>query len=66
MPSRVCKIDLREFARGVKEEHEHTTKLHVAMKIALDHLAEDPMYYTKLARAFGKKSKSADVKCKCA
>jgi hypothetical protein len=40
---------LRELAKGVKVEQEHTTKLDVAREIALDHLSEDLYYYVKLA-----------------
>ena len=37
-----------ELEKGVKEELEHTSDKAVAKEIALDHLAEDPHYYTKL------------------
>lgn len=42
---------LRELAKGVEIEQEHTTLLHVAREIALDHLNEDLYYYIKLAKA---------------
>jgi len=42
---------LRELSKGVKIEQEHTSLLHVAREIALDHLAEDLYYYVKLAKA---------------
>lgn len=38
-----------ELAKGIKVEMEHTSDPEVAKKIAMDHLAEDPQYYTKLA-----------------
>lgn len=38
-----------EFRKGYKLEREHTTDTNVAKEIALDHLFEDPKYYTKLA-----------------
>jgi hypothetical protein len=38
-----------EFQMGVKVEMEHTTDREVAREIAMDHLYEDPKYYTKLA-----------------
>ena len=38
-----------EFRKGYKVEREHTTDTNVAKEIALDHLFEDPKYYTKLA-----------------
>jgi glycerol-3-phosphate cytidylyltransferase-like family protein len=41
---------MKEFANGVKVEMEHTTNIEVAEEIALDHLFEDPNYYTKLAK----------------
>src|SRR6056300_1125675 len=37
-----------EFSKGVRHEMEHTSELRVAIEIALDHLYEDPQYYTKL------------------
>lgn len=43
-------IDPGELARGMLVETEHTDDLDVARKIAVDHLLEDPNYYTKLAR----------------
>jgi hypothetical protein len=44
-------IDKNELLKGVKVEMEHTTNLKIATKIALDHLAEDKHYYTKLLKA---------------
>jgi len=37
-----------EFKLGYKTEREHTTDSDVAKEIAMDHLFEDPKYYTKL------------------
>ena len=37
-----------EFSKGVQHEMEHTSEPRVAIEIALDHLYEDPEYYTKL------------------
>ena len=37
-----------EFKKGISVEMEHTTDREVAKEIALDHLFEDPKYYTKL------------------
>ena len=39
-----------EFSDGVKHEMEHTSEMMVAIEIALDHLYEDPEYYTKLSK----------------
>lgn len=40
----------KEFALGVEVESEHTKFKSVAKKIAMDHLTEDPKYYTKLKK----------------
>jgi hypothetical protein len=39
---------MKEFELGIKTEMEHTSDKKVAEEIALDHLFEDPKYYTKL------------------
>lgn len=44
-------VDTAELAIGVQSEMEHTNDIKIAKKIALDHLKEDPKYYTKLAKA---------------
>jgi hypothetical protein len=52
------KIDLKEFSLGLQEEHEHARTVEndeeTMAQIALDHLAEDPHYYTKLKAVFAK------------
>jgi len=40
-----------EFEMGVEEEMEHAEEELIAQEIALDHLVEDPEYYTKLEGA---------------
>lgn len=40
-------VDPEELVMGIKVEMEHTTDPRVAEEIALDHLAEDPHYYSK-------------------
>lgn len=40
----------RELAKGIKVEMEHTSNKIEATKIAMDHLYEDPKYYTKLSK----------------
>jgi len=40
-----------EFEMGVEEEMEHAEEELIAQEIALDHLVEDPEYYTKLEDA---------------
>lgn len=49
---------LQQIKKGVKAEMEHTKKIKdkkvaqkVALKIAMDHIKEDPKYYDKLAKA---------------
>lgn len=41
----------KEFQKGVKVEKEHMKNIKETKKIALDHLSEDPKYYTKLKKA---------------
>ena len=42
-------VDPKELQKGIEVEMEHTDDPVKAEQIALDHLAEDPQYYTKLA-----------------
>lgn len=42
-------VDPYELKKGILVEMEHTTNKNIAKEIALDHLSEDPSYYTKLA-----------------
>lgn len=44
-------FDPAELAKGIKIELEHTDDRDVAREIAMDHLTEDPHYYSKLLRA---------------
>ena len=39
-----------QLKKGIKIEHEHTKDNTTARKIAMDHLFEDPEYYTKLSK----------------
>jgi cation transport regulator ChaB len=41
-------VDASELAQGIQVEQEHTNDKDIAEKIARDHLAEDPKYYSKL------------------
>lgn len=41
-------FDSKQLAMGIRHEMEHTNSKAVAREIAMDHLAEDPEYYTKL------------------
>ena len=47
------KADPKELAMGIKVEREHTNNKEVAKTIALQHLAEDPKYYSKLKKVEG-------------
>jgi len=49
MNNKWSKYDPEELKKGIEVEKEHTDDPKIAMKIALDHLKEDPKYYTKLA-----------------
>lgn len=40
----------QEFIKGYTVEREHTNDINVAKQIALDHLYEDPNYYSKLSK----------------
>jgi hypothetical protein len=40
----------KELELGIKTEMEHTSDPKIAKEIALDHLFEDPKYYTKLKK----------------
>lgn len=44
-------VDPKELKKGIAVEKEHTTDIKTATRIALNHLGEDPKYYTKLAKA---------------
>lgn len=41
-------VDPEQLKRGIEVEHEHSDDDEIAKKIALDHLAEIPDYYTRL------------------
>jgi len=44
-------VDHDQLEVGIATEMEHTDDPEIAKEIALDHLAEDPKYYTKLVQA---------------
>lgn len=44
-------VDHNELKKGIKHEMEHTISSIIAKEIALDHLAEDPKYYSHLEKA---------------
>jgi len=43
-------VDQKQLEMGIKVELEHTGDKDMAQEIALDHLAEDPKYYTNLKK----------------
>lgn len=43
-------FDPQELKRGIEVEMEHTKSRRIAREIALDHLSEDPRYYSKLKK----------------
>lgn len=47
--SKPSDFNAKQLALGIKVEREHTKDRSVAREIAMDHLKEDPRYYTKLA-----------------
>lgn len=49
----------KELAKGIKIEMEHTEDKKIAKEIALDHLYEDPNYYSKLKKIEKKEFKEA-------
>lgn len=46
----VSEVDQSELALGLRHEMEHTNDPVIAREIAIDHLTEDPLYYTNLQR----------------
>jgi hypothetical protein len=42
---------LSQIKKGIEVEMEHTDDPKMALKIAMDHIKEDPKYYDKLAKA---------------
>jgi phosphopantetheine adenylyltransferase len=44
-------VDQEELKKGIEIEKEHTSDIETATRIALNHLSEDPKYYSKLAKA---------------
>lgn len=46
-PSRV---DQKELMKGIHVEFEHTNDVLTALEVSTDHLAEDPLYYSKLEK----------------
>jgi len=45
-----AELDRSELNSGIKEEKEHTNDTDVATEIAVDHLTEEPKYYSKMKK----------------
>ncbi len=46
-----AKLPIDQIKKGIEVEMEHTDDPKLALKIAMDHIKEDPKYYDKLAKA---------------
>ena len=46
----LSKIDPEELRKGIETEFEHTSDPKIAKKIAMDHLKENPRYYSILKK----------------
>jgi hypothetical protein len=44
------KLSVKELAKGIKEEGEHTPNLEARKELSIDHLAKDRKYYDKLEK----------------
>jgi len=44
-------VDKKQLEIGIAVEKEHSSNIEIRKKIALDHLAEDSNYYTKLIKS---------------
>lgn len=51
-------VDRKELVKGLRVEMEHTDDRRTALKIALDHLAEIPDYYSRLSQMEGNSQES--------
>jgi hypothetical protein len=49
--SKMNKDKLSQIKKGIEVEMEHTDNPKIALKIAMDHIKEDPKYYDKLTKA---------------
>ena len=53
---------LKQIKKGIEVEMEHTDDPKIALKIAIDHIKEDPKYYDKLVKAGLEEDKM--IRCK--
>jgi len=54
-------FDPKQLAKGVKVELEHTSSRAIATEIAMDHLKEDPRYYSKLEKIHTESTSSGNI-----
>jgi hypothetical protein len=54
-------FDADQILKGIEIEHEHTDKDSIAKAISMDHLTEDPKYYTHLKEMEEKYQKTASL-----
>jgi len=54
-------FDVDQILKGIEIEHEHTDKDNIAKAISMDHLTEDPKYYTHLKAMEDKYKKEASL-----
>lgn len=54
-----AEVDPGELAAGTAHEREHTSDPEIAQEIAIDHLAEDPAYYSHLSKMEAQSAPSA-------
>lgn len=54
-------FDPKQLAMGIKVELEHTNDPKLAREIAMDHLKEDPRYYTKLKKIEPRHEDASDM-----
>ena len=63
-PQRISKMIMhlaQQLVKGIKVEMEHSDDMKIAKEIAMDHLAEDPNYYTKLKRIEESKEEATEA-----
>jgi DNA polymerase III epsilon subunit-like protein len=58
-------VDPKQLEMGIKVEYEHTKDKDIAERIALDHLAEIPDYYTRLKKMEDEALKKESVESYC-
>jgi len=59
---KLFKMDPKELEMGIKVEMEHTSNKLISKKISMDHLTENPKYYTYLKEMEDKATAAGDQK----